>query len=1323
MQDKLRLVGTMLLLAAWMAVRAQTIMKCNYWFDNDIGTLRSMSGLSLTESSEATLSLDLSGLSPGFHTVNLRFGSSAGKRSAVSTAHFYKLPMQTGVASGLEYWFDNDRSQVFRKALQPGAEGRDYMMMPEVSALGNGMHTISVRVASADGGMGSVSTAHFYKLSTQLGAASELEYWFDNDRSQVFRKALQPGAEGRDYMMMPEVSALGNGMHTISVRVASADGGMGSVSTAYFLKTLSAGTVTASLDYWFNEDYAGRKTLRVPDGGNFVTMVPNTKGLPYGLNIIHIRPRYANGGEGAVATHYFAKLNPKYMPSEGTGDKICKFRYWFNDNEDKAVEREIEQTTVPFEYVATIPALGLPLGKNTFHYSFVSTNGLSSHDQAVFTNTVDMNGVLNVVRLDPDPNSLISNQLTKGAILAFYYQVQTADKKPVQNVTLKARFGNKELSSSLSDELGVVVLKIDTEDSDIKGDGSKWKIGESADFKFVSLMRENVNVPVLHNDFSERPYTLAHNLVPKSFELALKSGGDLSFGKWLGLGLESNGGMKIKYNPDGTIKEFEANSGGKASPPKMRFPQFLMDVSIYGQLMESASGVPSTYNALAAIDRLTRGTLLGVAGYAYAHAVNHYLQKRGMDEVAFSEEQHGTQFGVRGKFDLHYNGKINPFKLGNWVRSIDFRGLNVAGTLGIDVQLPELSYKGSNRKELKPYRQPYGLFKFSAQDLSYSNDGIMVRGLRCLYDGYPNLWEKRLFISNPRLKADFSVKHEYTQSPYLTSPIEQRTSYSFGIKYPFHPAWNFGGYAMEMDITPKLIWKNSISSRGTMLDLMHRLGDEALRRRTLPSVNDMGGWDFWGMLSGPFADNEARMQKLWKSVQDKSKREFLQSIDDLKNGYQTTSTVDVVLGAKLKMPLIEWFTLKQEAELTVSYDVGPSYYHAKANRLVRPIRFERMDALLDVNTYDDFYVGMRDIVNYCTSSWDVVKADVMPYLEDQWDRGVTKIKDGWNHLFSYNRTLDDQMKRFAPHRLPASFEDKSTLEIAYKDDGSVFTKETDISLVSRFTAGQVIGNTAQGDSLLLIGDLFKLSAKENGNILTTSKAPFKIRAKKGLDDLRYFGLSKDTPLALYHIPEGSDTWMLVGDLNQEAMESRLGYYAIGCKFTHDTTPPVIIVSSNLDKAYIDVTITDNFAVRNEAVGASIDGVDVKPFILTNHMSRIELTEEQLLKDTLSLYVYASDVSGNTSSKLLELVKSRPTDIQIVSQENDICVCYVRSENLVQINAGSNRLGSLVQVYSLSGIQCKTMIVDKETCNLLVRDLQPGVYVVRCGQASCRFVKE
>ncbi|MBR4829278.1 MAG: hypothetical protein IKZ92_05705 [Muribaculaceae bacterium] len=199
---------------------AQTLTSYEYWFDDDVDG-RQTGTLSGTNDA-VTFYADARRLSQGIHRLNFRARQSDGSYSAVTTSVFIKVA--AGVGNKLEYWIDDDRSNLRVIEGSLASDGEDYIFNKDLDmrAVSPGLHRLNLRPRSTSGlTSGAITTADFIKIST--GTADKLEYWLDGDRSTVHVIEGTQASDGSGYVFVNDLD-LGDvtpGYHRLYYRAVS----------------------------------------------------------------------------------------------------------------------------------------------------------------------------------------------------------------------------------------------------------------------------------------------------------------------------------------------------------------------------------------------------------------------------------------------------------------------------------------------------------------------------------------------------------------------------------------------------------------------------------------------------------------------------------------------------------------------------------------------------------------------------------------------------------------------------------------------------------------------------------------------------------------------------------------------------------------------------------------------------------------------------------------------------------------------------------------------------------------------------------------------
>lgn len=170
-----------------VTIKAQTLTRYEYWFDDDYAN-RESGSLTGSESVVNT-SVETEGLSNGIHKINFRAQQSDGKYSAVTTSFFFKL--DGGEATHLEYWVDNDiaHSKIIEGKL--ASDGKDYIFVSDLD-LGNispGHHRLYCRAVNSSKTASSAITMTPVMVKAYIGGDAKLMQYtiaVDNETPKTF---------------------------------------------------------------------------------------------------------------------------------------------------------------------------------------------------------------------------------------------------------------------------------------------------------------------------------------------------------------------------------------------------------------------------------------------------------------------------------------------------------------------------------------------------------------------------------------------------------------------------------------------------------------------------------------------------------------------------------------------------------------------------------------------------------------------------------------------------------------------------------------------------------------------------------------------------------------------------------------------------------------------------------------------------------------------------------------------------------------------------------------------------------------------------------
>ncbi len=232
-------------------MRAQTLTSYEYWFDDDVDGRQTgtMSGTN----DAVTINADTRGLSQGVHRLNFRARQSDGMYSAVSTSVFIKVA--AGVGNKLEYWLDDDRSNVniLEGSLASDCEDYLYNDTLDLGDVTPGYHRLYCRARSSSGRTASavsmspiIVKSRYYHDENEVAVMKKYSISVD-DEEPVINDVLRP-KEDFPYNGSLDARYLAQGQHTLKATFWNSMGMSVSVKQPFTVKLPEPGEITLTAD-------------------------------------------------------------------------------------------------------------------------------------------------------------------------------------------------------------------------------------------------------------------------------------------------------------------------------------------------------------------------------------------------------------------------------------------------------------------------------------------------------------------------------------------------------------------------------------------------------------------------------------------------------------------------------------------------------------------------------------------------------------------------------------------------------------------------------------------------------------------------------------------------------------------------------------------------------------------------------------------------------------------------------------------------------------------------------------------------------------------
>ncbi len=301
-----------------VALGQKSITERTYWIDGDYASPTTLG-----------VSVDISSLAAGMHSLTMRVKDSEGLWSSPVTKYFIIPSYVVGSTeiAEREYWLDGK--------LADRADLGTSEAIVDLGGLGSGVHSFAMRVKN-DAGVWSSPVTKYFIIPSYVADATEIaerEYWLDGK--------LADRADLGTSEAIVDLSGLSPGMHSFSMRVKNdADVWSAPVTRYFIIPTQTAvATEIAEREYWLDGKVADRTALGTSEA------IVDLGELGTGIHSFTMRVKDDVGVWSSPVTQYFVVL-PHVDDFEST---LTHYVYWFNDDnaEAKSGMLEAESGIIP----------------------------------------------------------------------------------------------------------------------------------------------------------------------------------------------------------------------------------------------------------------------------------------------------------------------------------------------------------------------------------------------------------------------------------------------------------------------------------------------------------------------------------------------------------------------------------------------------------------------------------------------------------------------------------------------------------------------------------------------------------------------------------------------------------------------------------------------------------------------------------------------------------------------------------------------------------------------------------------------------------------
>ena len=282
--------------------QAQSLTQYEYWIDDNFSARKS-AGLSGYEA-DIDVGIDASRLGNGLHKLCLRVQQSDGMYSPVTTHYFFKAQVSNG--GKLEYWFDGNRKKINTVDCHVSSDGEAYLYTSglDLTAVTPGYHTMFYRFTNDDGTTSSAVSVASVIVTSSLSNGGKLEYWFDDDRENVYTVGGKVASTGDALIFNSDLDLkdVSQGMHRMYYRLVDAKGKPNSavsmtpimVKSMYNVANPEALTVTEQA-YWFDDEEPEVRIVSGPKNSRDLPLTLDARKLSDGKHTLHLQ--YGNSAD------------------------------------------------------------------------------------------------------------------------------------------------------------------------------------------------------------------------------------------------------------------------------------------------------------------------------------------------------------------------------------------------------------------------------------------------------------------------------------------------------------------------------------------------------------------------------------------------------------------------------------------------------------------------------------------------------------------------------------------------------------------------------------------------------------------------------------------------------------------------------------------------------------------------------------------------------------------------------------------------------------------------------------------------------------------
>lgn len=297
-----------------VAQTVSTIERIEYFIDTDPGHGQA-TAVTFTPGStvDQAFTVDISGLTPGIHFLNVRTRDSNFSWSLNYVSLFFVIANDNANIRGIEYFFDNDPgfgNGTFRSVTPGGSIDETFVI--NTSALDAGLHILNVRTVDESHTWSLTHSQVFFNVANENANLVALEYFIDSDPG-MGAGAVETFTPNVSINMPVDIdlTAVSPGLHTLFIRVKDASGTWSLVTPHTFYTISSASSLISDIEYFIDNDPGeGNGTSVTLTSASQIdqSFLVDLNAVDPGGHQLHIRAKDEQGIWSLVSTTPFAVI-------------------------------------------------------------------------------------------------------------------------------------------------------------------------------------------------------------------------------------------------------------------------------------------------------------------------------------------------------------------------------------------------------------------------------------------------------------------------------------------------------------------------------------------------------------------------------------------------------------------------------------------------------------------------------------------------------------------------------------------------------------------------------------------------------------------------------------------------------------------------------------------------------------------------------------------------------------------------------------------------------------------------------------------------------